>query len=449
MKQCPACGANNSPDAPSCSICGAALSQVTSDVAARTLFGMPAVKIDRLRPAPSAAAPSAATAAAKPAAATPAAAPSAAALPVSNTHTRPGFRALGAVELDGSVGSMNAVPDELARTTVGMARRGFGRDLSDEPLDFEPEADDLDGDVDFGAGFGAGPGGGFDVRFDDDAPADEPADAEPAPGEGMKHTLMGAPSPFTAGSYIESEPSAAAAAPAAAFAPAPRAAPAAAFTPAPRVAPAAPVAPAEDFRTLVGPPGSIAEAARARDAARAAAAREAAVREAQAAAAARGGAPAAPSIIVDQQAFAHSLAAENPGPSVIVDQALDEADDPADDGGDFADVIVDDPPAHRLGSGVRPLPGDADARRGEPPDTAEVKRPETGRVTDRFGPALTQSELRSAGSGQAWVWLVVLIVLAAILFAIWYSRAAYTGDAGLVAPPDAYVARVAGPRAPR
>lgn len=429
MKQCPACGANNSPDAPSCSICGAALSQVTSDVAARTLFGMPAVKIDRPKPAPPAAAPSAAQpSAAQPSAAKPSAAqPSAAASPVGNTHTRPGFRALGAVELDGSVGSMNAVPDELARTTVGMARRGFGRaDLSDEPLDFEPEADgDLDGDVDFGAGVGAG----FDVRFDDDEPADEPAEAESA---GMKHTLMGAPSPFTAGSYIESEPLAAPAAPAApAFAPAPRAAPA---------------APAEDFRTLVGPPGSIAEAARARDAARAAAAREAAVREAEAASVARGGAPAGPSIIVDQQAFAHSLAAENPGPSVIVDRALDDADD----GADFGDMIVDDPPTQRaIGSGVRPLPGDADARRGEPPDTAEVKRPEPARTTGRFGPAVTEAELRPVGSGQGWVWLVVLIVLAAILFAIWYSRAANIGDAGLVAPPDAYVARVAGPRALR
>lgn len=69
MKQCPACGAQNASDVPSCSICGAALGEVASSVAARTLFGMPAVKIDQIEKASEPAPP----AAPKPAAPKPAA----------------------------------------------------------------------------------------------------------------------------------------------------------------------------------------------------------------------------------------------------------------------------------------------------------------------------------------------------------------------------------------
>lgn len=395
MKQCPACGANNSPDAPSCSICGAALGQVASDVAARTLFGMPAVKIERAPP-PAPPAPE----------------------PASLSRTRPGFRALGAVELDNSVGSLNIVP---AAPPSGAASARPG-------------------------GLGAEKG----AR----------AQPEPAPDEGMKQTLFGAPSPFKTADEPESEPPAPIrAAPVESTrlgmpslnitppsSPAQKAPPAADYQtllgpPQPlaealkardaaRQAAAAP--PADDYRTLVGPPGSIADAARARDAARTSADHDVPPSHAPV--------PAGPSIIVDQEAIAHSLAAENPGPSIVVDADLDDAP-----------VIVDDPPARGPGAALRPLPGDFDPRRGEPPATDELKRPgrKTERAAARFAQAVAEGEAATDRAGPAWIWLIVLIVLAAIAFAVWFTREARTGDARLDASPPGSIASAPGVRAPR
>lgn len=395
MKQCPACGANNSPDAPSCSICGAALGQVSSNVAARTLFGMPAVKIDRPAPPPE---PE----------------PEPAAL----SRTRPGFRALGAVELDHSVGSLNIVPD------IDPQRAGRGADKSAR-VEPEPEPDVGMKQTLFGA----------PSPFKTDAESEPPAPVRAAP---IESTRLGMPS------LNITPPSAPAAplAPAAAKAP-----PAADYQT--LLGPPQPLAevlkardaarqaapPADDYRTLVGPPGSIADAARARDLARVGAPATHDVPPS------REPTPAAPSIIVDQQAFAHSLAAENAGPSVIVDPGLD--DEP---------VIVDDPPVRGPGSALRPLPGDADPSRGEPPPTAEVKRPT--RATERaaaarLAQAIEDSDVAIERPGPGWIWLIVLIVLAAIAFAVWFTREARTGDARLDASPAGAIASAPGARAPQ
>lgn len=320
MKQCPACGANNSSDAPSCSICGADLSQVGSDATARTLFGMPVVRVSQneKEPAPKA---EAAPAAPAPSASVPAPASSAPAETL--TGTRRGFRALSAVTDDhgsiGSVGSMDASMLELQQTTVGLPRSRIVA-AAPAPTPEPAPSDDAPRSTLFGA---PSPFGGQASPASDDvmlppsmvaAQARAKAEAEAAraqariqaqaaqieespyeaktveslsPGysaapdtssvDAGKQTLMGAPSPFGATSAAFEAADAA-----------DRAEGLGGIRPvvedadegiqSTRVgmpaadAGAAPDAP--DYRTLVGPPQPLAEVIRARDAARAKAAEE-------------------------------------------------------------------------------------------------------------------------------------------------------------------------------
>ncbi len=398
MKQCPACGAQNASDVPSCSICGAALGEVASSVAARTLFGMPAVKIDQIEKASEPASPAAPAApASAPRPPTPAAPapPSASQSPA----TRPGFRALGAVELDGSVdgsvsGGMTAgrsaprPAPELSQTTVGMAAPALSRAK----------------------------------------PASAP-DLNAAMPDGPKQTLMGAPSPFSESAEAPAPPEAALdddyktlLGPPQPIAEAARA----------REAAKAAAAPQDDYRTLVGAPGAVAEAARARDARRAA--EEASQQSVEPAP----GVTSGPSIIVDQQAFAESLAAE--------DGAL------AVDDASAGEVIVDEPPLKRgVGASVRPMPGDSDSTRGEAPATAEIKRP--GGAAERAAAARLAQALADGASGAGGrssgrLWVLVVVVLVAIALAVWLSRSAYAMDGAAQVEVERSGA-VAGPDAPR
>ncbi len=385
LKQCPACGANNASDLPSCSICGASLSQVAESGAPRTLFGMPALKIDQ------------AEVAEKPAPAAPAPEPDRSQGPA----TKRGFRALDAVELDGSIGSMNAgsLDGSDIRSTQFGAPSPFKKGqlpplAADEPLappgaasDPAPAADPI-----------------LSTQFGAPSPfkAGRHAAAEPAPepeGAGIESTRMGMPSVDVHGGA--SEP--------------------------PAADPPAPEAPQENYRTLVGPPLPVAEAARARDAARdaiaeapqesyrtlvgppvpiaeAARARDARRRaEAEAAASARS---SKPSVIVDDPSLERKEA--DSAPSVIVDEPVTARSSTREAG---AAARIARPP------GATEVASDGDERAAAARLAAVID-------TDEHTAMVVAVQPRSYG------WLVFLVlVIAGIALALWLTREAQAVEA--------------------
>lgn len=387
MKQCPACGANNSSDQPSCSICGASLSQVADSGAARTLFGMPALKFGEGE------AESAPEPAPEP---TPAPAPQPAARRSPGPGTRPGFRALDAVELDNSVGSVNMrvrdavaptietpAPDDDIRSTQFGAPSPFkaGQLPPIGTGDAEPEpAADI-----------------MSTQFGAPSPIKaQPAAAtpEPAPGDQNYRTLVGPPLPLAEAARAREVAKARAEQEAAEKAQAAR------------EAQQAQQAQQENYRTLVGPPVPIAEAARARDAARAR--QQAAAAEAPA-------------------------ATENRGPSIIVSDGLSNAGP--------ASVIVDEPVSPREAARQSPAaPAAQPARTGRPAGAAEVSRSSNHAeraAASRFAAAMDTDErtamvvtVSDRSSGK---WIFLLLIIAGLALALWLTRDAQAFQASVQA----------------
>ncbi len=402
MKQCPACGANNSSDQPSCSICGASLSQVADSGAARTLFGMPALKFGEAEAEPEPEPERAPT---------PAPAPAATDRRSPGPGTRPGFRALDAVELDNSVGSVN------------MRVRDPGEPLAGPTVE-TPAPDESIRSTQFGAPspFKAGqlpPIGTGDVEPEPE-PVPEPAITpigSITPAADIMSTQFGAPSPTAGAPDAAGQPEPAAQPdaagdqqyrtlvgpplPLAEAARARKAAKARAEQEAAEQAQAARQAQQDNYRTLVGPPVPIAEAARARDAARA--------RRSPA----------------EQRAA--QRAAEARGPSIIVSDGLSNAGQ--------ASVIVDEPVTPRRTE--RPA-ADAQPRTGRATGAAEVNRgsnDDERAAASRFAAAMDTDErtamVVTVSDRSYGKWIFLLLIVVGIALALWLTRDAQAFQANL------------------